>query len=250
MSVIDPNYSAYILFLLGVICDHTNHKLLRYIIWFLSLLTYSRNFILGLGIYIILKLSWLKKISSLIVKKIFRDNELYLSIFIFIFILITAKIFLFFSTDVNYRDYSTNTARFFILQDSSNYIRFEQYFAFFKSLIEFPSIFFFGITDIEYHQIPYIKVNPHNALLFLMRNFGVILGFFVYAISNRILFNNKVSKHIDFAISWFFYQSFFLAPYNSFLFLVIGVVIVLYRNEIYRKGVSDIALYQSIKNDT
>lgn len=231
LAVLDPNYSAYILFLFFILLDKIKLSFLKWLVLFMGFFMLSRNYILGVVLYFLLKIPIILKISKKILKKFFRDNAIIVSLSIFFVTLFIGYVFL----KINHHsNYEYGASRLLTINDDSNYLRFEQYFSFFKALKEYDILRNFGLTDIEYKKIPYIKVNPHNPLLVMIRSMGIYTGCIVYLSTVQLLFRKKITKYITFAIPLLIYQTFFLALYVGLYIMLVGVIVsfIKYENEL------------------
>lgn len=231
LAVLDPNYSAYILFLFFILLDKVKLSFLKWLVLFMGFFMLSRNYILGVVLYFLLKIPIILKISKKILKKIFRNNAIIVSLSIFFVTIFIGYVFL----RINHHsNYEYGASRLLTINDDSNYLRFEQYFSFFKALKEYDILRNFGLTDIEYRKIPYIKVNPHNPLLVMIRSMGIYIGCIVYFSTIQLLFRKKITKYITFAIPLLIYQTFFLALYVGLYIMLVGVIVsfIKYENEL------------------
>lgn len=231
LSLLDPNWTAYLLFLFFILLDKIKLSFLKWLVLFMGFLMLSRNYVLGVVLYFLLKIPIILKIFRKVLKKIFRDNTIAVSLFIFSMTIFIGYLFLKVS---HHSDYNYTASRILTINDDSNYLRFEQYFSFFKALKEYDILRNYGLTDSEYKKITYIKINPHNPLLVLIRGMGIYIGCIVYLSTIRLLLGKKITKYITFAIPLLVYQTFFLAPYMGFYIMLVGVIVsfIKYENEL------------------
>lgn len=237
MSIIDPNITAYKIFLLFVIFDKLELKYSKYIVFLTGLQTLSRNYILGVFFYFLMKINVIKRFGKYILKKIFMNSEILLSIFIFINTMLVAFLFLK-MVDVKV-NYDNNIDRIVNFADNSNKIRFEGYFIYFKNLFYSSELRNFGLEKIDFMKLPEILHSPHNVILYITSIFGVYIGLILYMFINRVLFGKSISEYIDFVLPWMIYISFFLGDYVGMPILLVGVIIAILRNENDVKGVEN-----------
>lgn len=68
LSLLDPNWTAYLLFLFFILLDKIKLSFLKWLVLFMGFLMLSRNYVLGVVLYFLLKIPIILKISRKVLK--------------------------------------------------------------------------------------------------------------------------------------------------------------------------------------
>ncbi len=203
LSFIDPNFSAFYLFLLFVITNCLQLRLLNFICIILGLLTLSRAFLFAVVIFLVLKYL-----------KIFYNLAKSIRIHIPIIIVLLSLIFVFLAGEAlrkyggnNVTEYDVNISRFVTLNDGSNRLRFSLNEQFVKALINSDKLKLTGVSR-EYYVSNYGILLPHNGFFEFVRINGLILAIIFVSSVFLLILNSSSRFSFPFIASYIFYMCF------------------------------------------
>lgn len=224
LSITDPNFSAYIIFLLFLLLDRLKKKV-KYVVLCLGLVCSSRSYLLSLIVYL-----FFKKVK---IKQLKKFNYINLSIFLFIISCFVGIVFLKLLKNVN--GYDNSPLRVFNVVDGSNKIRFKALYESIIVIIGHIKIFFLGLKQNELKNNYQVINTPHNTLLKMYISYGVVVGSLVYFYINKLLFRENVLNNFSLMLSLLLYQTFLPIGYDNISILLLPLILII-DEKIYRRN--------------
>lgn len=200
LSVLDPNYSGFYIFILYLSLDKLKSNL-KYLAIFLGLLTFSRVFILAFLIYIIVKNV---KITKFLQSR--KLNNFFLIAILSCTILIGFSYYFVNNVQVNAQPFSIK--KLYTFNDPSNMSRFQANTYFIDALINDGNFRLFGEDNIVEYQIKIYKNIPHNNFLDGIRRYGLLLYTIVFLCIGMVINKLFYNKNIPIIVSMFSYYTF------------------------------------------
>jgi hypothetical protein len=222
LNINDPNFSSLYLLLLLFFFYKIDFKIGYIFIVMYFLLFLSRNFLLSAFIFLFLNF----------ISIIFRSNQFHtFPKFLFFIMANTFVIFLSFYW-INYVsikefEYLTGIERLLAsLNDASNFGRFlNNTRAISYILNNLNTVFFSGLGDFE-SNIADLGLNqvPHNSLLYLILNFGIVQGFLIIGLLFQIYSKNNNVKNSIILISYITFSLFLHGLFSPFFLIPLTLI--------------------------
>lgn len=217
LSIIDPNYSGFYIFLVFVSLDKMNSKF-KYLSIILGFLTFSRVFILALLLYHLFKS---KRIISFVYKVKFSSFHS-LSIVSCIALMLFSCYFV---NNVTIVAEQYSISRLYKLNDPSNMSRFVANIRFFKALHDDKKFLLLGEKDIEIYKKKFYKNIPHNNFFEGIRRYGLPLYILMFFLINKA-FNRVISQNnINIVFATFSYYAFLGGLANGYKLLLTLIIL-------------------------
>jgi len=205
LSIIDPNFSGFYIFLVFLLCRKMNMKMMSYVFLFMGALTLSRNFYLAVFVFFLF--THMKKLCFFFLKLKFVN----VVIFSHVALLIMGFYFVLTFDDQIY--YDQTLSRIAQVEDRANFYRFSANIFFWHDLLNSPFDSFYG-REVEEYAENVFAVVPHNVLFKTIMSYGLFVGI-VYLLCMFYLFKLNYSvMNMPYIISLLMY----------FLFLGAGAV--------------------------
>jgi len=229
------NQSGFAILMLAILVRSKNKKIGN-IILALGLLTFSRNYMLGMLVYLLLEFIKKTNFYSMIYNFFSFKNLTIVSI---LFLIIIAGIFEFAYSKDKLVEYKEGFSRYIYIFDYSNYFRFSVNTNLIQVYVKHPEKLLTGIEEEEF--IKYSceisqqnnrkcrSIKPHNYFFSYMRIYGlfsIIIFIFLNSIFKKIITKNNFSVFvtifvyasllgIGFANYWLFLTIFTLLAYKD-----------------------------------
>lgn len=175
LSYLDPNYSSFVIFLLGVYCFYTYSKLLTVFIFILGGITLSRNYILAVSVFIVL--TYVLSLNSNILKRLmlFYVRPI-VSFLIITFLPLVISLFVVFNFSASEVQTSTIDNKLSAdIIDTSNLHRSLASVKFTTDLIDRPSYYLYGV-DLDRYTTDVFINSPHHSFFQIILNYGLIFA--------------------------------------------------------------------------
>lgn len=211
LSWLDPNYSAYYIFMLSIFSRKSGNKLISNVLILLGFLTLSRTYMVAIIVYLLLEKS---SFLNYLIIRIRIVNFFKLMIISLIVLFTIGSFFIAIEREVTHFT-SRGIERIFVINDLSNLHRFIANQKFVESIFSNPNYYLLG-TKVEDYQNRVFINTPHNAFLSLIVNYGILftLPFIIlYGISLNKLIDKK---NVPLIISQFIFYSLLGAGVQGF----------------------------------
>lgn len=219
LSFIDPNFSAFYLFLLFVITNFLQLRLLNFLCIILGLLTLSRAFLFAVIIFTLLK--YLKTFYNL--AKLIRIHIPIIMVFLSLILVFWAGEALRKYGGNNVSGYDVNISRFVTLNDGSNRLRFSLNEQFVKALVDSDKLKLTGMSREDY--IPhYAMALPHNGFFEFVRINGLVLAIIFISSVFLLILNSRSRFSFPFIASYIFYMSFLPVTPGGISLLLVSII--------------------------
>lgn len=191
LSVPDPNYTGYWIFLWVVFMDLAKKRKYAVILGLLGLFTLSRNYLLVVFMYVVIsQIKIIKSMLYMLLKKL-HINFILACIFSTIIVLYTTLSFVSNTdtTDLAQNDGTVSMIdRLTTLKDGSNWERMTANIIFLYELDTYPDDYILGYGNLHYKET--IANVPHNAFFLGIVNYGIIfiVYFLIYTLTISKMF--------------------------------------------------------------
>lgn len=191
LSVPDPNYTGYWIFLWVVFMDLAKKRKYAVILGLLGLFTLSRNYLLVVFMYVVIsRIKIIKSMLYMLLKKL-HINFILACIFSTIIVLYTTLSFVSNTdtTDLAQNDGTVSMIdRLTTLKDGSNWERMTANIIFLYELDTYPDDYILGYGNLHYKET--IANVPHNAFFLGIVNYGIIfiVYFLIYTLTISKMF--------------------------------------------------------------
>lgn len=191
LSVPDPNYTGYWIFLWVVFMDLAKKRKYAVILGLLGLFTLSRNYLLVVFMYVVIsRIKIIKSMLYMLLKKL-HINFILACIFSTIIVLYTTLSFV---SNTDTTDFAQNDGtvsmidRLTTLKDGSNWERMTANIIFLYELDTYPDDYILGYGNLHYKET--IANVPHNAFFLGIVNYGIIfiVYFLIYTLTISKMF--------------------------------------------------------------
>lgn len=191
LSVPDPNYTGYWIFLWVVFMDLAKKRKYAVILGLLGLFTLSRNYLIIVFMYVVIsRIKIIKSMLYMLLKKL-HINFILACIFSTIIVLYTTLSFVSNTdtTDLAQTDGTVSMIdRLTTLKDGSNWERMTANIIFLYELDTYPDDYILGYGNLHYKET--IANVPHNAFFLGIVNYGIIfiVYFLIYTLTISKMF--------------------------------------------------------------
>lgn len=227
-SIGEKNISGFYLFVLYLLCQKFNFRVLTLVTLFMGIFIFSRNFLLAVIVQILInKLKFLQNI----IEKIKLNKFLPIAVLTFI---LMYSLGIGFEKYVNYygvNSYAKGFSRYVTLVDKSNLYRFQANNNVIKFYIYNPRKILLGITipdfknELKNNLIKYDiekPMEPHNFFYKYLLKYG-IFSFFLFYYIDKIL--KKISnKNLDIFYGFYIYSIFLGVGFYDFYLLILKYI--------------------------
>lgn len=231
LSFIDPNFSAFYVFILFCISYILRMRLVMMFCFVLGMFMLSRAFLLAVVVFI-----FIERIRLIFYfARCFKLSHP--------FIMVLCSLFLVFAVGTALRtfggndvaDYDSGISRFSTVNDGSNRLRFQLNDQFLNALTQSHELQFRGVTR-EYYTSNYAPLIPHNGFFEFVRINGLLLAVIFISFVFLTLLNNSTKSTFPFIFSYILYLCFLpIIPAGISLMLVSVVyAVILNKSEVTR----------------
>lgn len=212
----DPNFSGAKILMFFFFCDKMDFKLGKILSFIMMFLIASRNLLLAIFIFYLIR--FLKPKIGIILRKI---QSFSLLIFLFLLLIFVVSLLFIEFSSVS-RTKEDRVGRITSVSDTSNLLRFYNNFITFDKIINDPETLLWGLKD-QYHDF-FVYINPlhyypHNSLLSLLSEVGLLFFILYIAILSKVISKAFTYKNYEYLYSFLFFISFLHDFLKGILFL-------------------------------
>lgn len=236
------NQSSFAILMLGILLRKSNKKLGN-IILILGLFTFSRNYLLGLLVFVFLELIKKTKFYDWLYRWLSFKNLAILSV---MFLVLLAAVFESAYKNDKLSEYKEGFARYVSIFDYSNYFRFTTNTNLIKLYVDKPQKLLTGVEEKEFYDYTfelskenngrYRAIKPHNYFFSYFRIYG-IFAFGIFIFLNKILKQIITKNNFSVFVSIFVYAILLGIGFaNYWLFLSVITLLNYKEGEEYERG--------------
>ncbi|EHK0944416.1 TPA: hypothetical protein MNB55_004134 [Citrobacter farmeri] len=233
LSFIDPNFSAFYIFMLFAVSYNLRLKIIMYLCFALGMFMLSRAFLLAVVVFWILN-------NTTFFYTFAKRCKVYHP-----FVMVILSLFLVFTAGTALRtfggndvaDYDSGISRFSTINDGSNRLRFQLNDQFLSALTQSRELQLHGVTK-EFYTANFAPLIPHNGFFEFVRLNGLLLAIIYISFVFLFILNKSVKSTFPLLFSYILYMCFLPVIPAGISLLLVSVIyaVTIYKMEYNHVG--------------